>query len=168
MNIIILFYFLIHIILVFKIINNNCIVFMECNVIYKWINAYLCCCDKGWLNKDDLYIRHHILVLYTPEHMHYTYNRQSVNVWHFYSAALGNQNLWDRKDHRQESSTVLLPKRRHGKTATMALFIALPCLNTHHLCCLAGRVWHWNRRDLFLTQTPVHSVTWLYCFHFSV
>lgn len=168
MNKIILFYFLIHIIPDLKIIHNNWIVFMECNVVYKWINTHLYCWTIGWWKQVDLYIHPCTSVLYPPEHTHYTYSRQSVNTWHFYSVALGNQILWKRKDHRQESSTVSLLKRGHGKTATMALFIALPCLNTHHLDCLAGRVWHWKQKDLFLTQTPVYSVMWLYCFLFPV
>lgn len=98
------------------------------------------------------------------------YPQQSANAWHFCFAALSNQILWERKDHRQEIITVSTLKRGHGKTATKALFIAFPCLNTQHLCCLEVRVWcwdltqHWKQGVLFPTQTLVLSVTWLYCF----
>lgn len=109
-------------------------------------------------------------VLYLPEHIHYTHSRQSAKAWHFCFAALSNQILWERKDHRQESITVSILKREHGKTVTKALFIAFSCSNTQLLCCLAARVWCWDLTQhckqgvLFLIQTLVHSVTWLYCF----
>lgn len=104
-----------------------------------------------------------------PEHIYYIHSWQFANAWHLRCAVLSNQILWERKYLRQES-TVSILKRGHGKTATMALFIAPPCSNTHHLCCLAVRVWcwdltqHWKQGVLFLTQTLFHSVTWLYCF----
>lgn len=134
--------------------------FLHSILLAYWL--LFCTSQVGVLQIDEIFFPSFPFSFMSPRT--YTLHQQRA-VSHFCFAALSNQILWESKDHRQESITVSVLKTGHGKTATKALFIALLCLNTQHLCCLAVRAWcwdltqHWKQGVLFLTQTLVHSVT---------
>ena len=109
-------------------------------------------------------------VLYLSEHIHYFHSKQSANAWHFCSSTCitkfcGKERTKDNKALESQSW-----RESMGKLS-LRPYSQLSLAQTHStFCCLAERVWcwdltqHWKQGVLFLIQTLVSSVTWLYSF----